>query len=460
MTLIEKQSLTDMKTAIDWVLAGHERGREFIPLISERYSMRYDRTALMQEASDYIRALASGDTTPAIPEFFNVPKKNSTEMRRVPHMCLLDKIALSWGTIRSWRMLYDTIAWTQALPAAIDHHHSLPADPANIDWIENFLPCYRSFTHRTDAAHASGYWIVHLDVRNFANNASFARTVDILRERGAPGAAISVLESYAQAWKDVMPGVPMGLACTDALLKLFMSDADCALFDAFGSNYFRYVDDMRILCASEDDAKTAVRKAATILEAHGMELNPRKTLLQDPYMRTKRLTQQFILHDTARSVQIDVKGHWAEPLYTRWIEPRLKSGETEGEIFRTIYKKTLYEMGERKNRSLISKASELLDQYREGGKYLMVYLARSMAGPPARHTIMKALTTENAGDTHHYEAFRRAGSLRMTYGLNARGLLPFIDGSDRPDYQRLFLDDAKRTLSATPVVIKNVSVAL
>lgn len=96
------------------------------------------------------------------------------------------------------------------------------------------------------------------------------------KQLGALGEAI--FEFYSQLLSAGGNGIPIGPASGHVLGQLVLQDVDSVLTGKYGDKYFRYVDDIVIVC-NENDADTAKRDIQDCIEQHGFTINADKTVV-------------------------------------------------------------------------------------------------------------------------------------------------------------------------------------
>src|SRR5439155_5168109 len=98
---------------------------------------------------------------------------------------------------------------------------------------------------------------------------------------GAPEDALSFLLKCLWAWAQPRRrGIPQGLSSSDLLAKLYLEPVDRQL-ERSGFEHIRYVDDYRIFCSDELEAKRALRKLTALLRHYGLNVGTPKTEIFD-----------------------------------------------------------------------------------------------------------------------------------------------------------------------------------
>lgn len=76
-------------------------------------------------------------------------------------------------------------------------------------------------------------------------------------------------------------GLPQNRDASSFLANVFMHEVDINMIDA-GFDYYRYMDDIKIICDSEHETRRALMKLTHLLRAKGLGLNSKKTEIHHP----------------------------------------------------------------------------------------------------------------------------------------------------------------------------------
>ncbi len=122
------------------------------------------------------------------------------------------------------------------------------------------------------------------DLKAFYPSANKEQVLSALKSRldkcdpklGTLGEAI--FEFYSQLLSAGGAGIPIGPASGHVLGQLVLQDVDSVLTSKYGANYFRYVDDIVIVC-NENDVDNAKQDIQICIEQHGFSINADKTVV-------------------------------------------------------------------------------------------------------------------------------------------------------------------------------------
>jgi RNA-directed DNA polymerase len=131
-------------------------------------------------------------------------------------------------------------------------------------------------------------WIVDADLKGYFDTIPKDRLMGRVEERIADSRVLALLRSYLD--QGVMEeltvhgpterGTPQGAVISPLLANIYLDPLDHGLASA-GLQMVRYADDFVILCRSEDEAKAALTRVQTWVQANGLTLHPDKTRIVD-----------------------------------------------------------------------------------------------------------------------------------------------------------------------------------
>lgn len=126
--------------------------------------------------------------------------------------------------------------------------------------------------------------VVVSDLKSFYPSANKEQVLSVLQSRlqqcdNQPGLPHeSIFQFFAQLLAANGNGIPIGPASGHVLGQLALHDVDSEMTSKYGSNYFRYVDDIAVVC-DVDDAGTVKQDIQRCVEQYGFSINADKTLV-------------------------------------------------------------------------------------------------------------------------------------------------------------------------------------
>ncbi len=144
----------------------------------------------------------------------------------------------------------------------------LSKDPNSIFFLQDWRSTYHQFQVRLARHLAAGnQWIAHFDLAAFYETISHRALQTIVAPSGGGNELWSLIREWLCVWTSeqggipVDHGIPQGPMASDFLAEVFLLPLDEAM-KRTGIPYIRYVDDIRVLAKSEEEA----RRAAIVLE--------------------------------------------------------------------------------------------------------------------------------------------------------------------------------------------------
>ena len=195
-------------------------------------------------------------------------------------------------------------------------------------------------------------YLVVTDLSNFFENISGAQIIAELEraiaEIMATGPeklqirnAISTLDHLLQQWTySGSHGLPQNRDASSFLSNILLSSVDRELAER-GYDYYRYVDDIRIIANSEMHAKRALQDLIRQLRRVGLNINASKTQILAPDTPNDRLVEHFPSQDTTTNAISYMWQSRSRRLVTRSVTyifnvltDCITSGETQSRQFR------------------------------------------------------------------------------------------------------------------------------
>jgi hypothetical protein len=155
------------------------------------------------------------------------------------------------------------------------------------------VPAWRDFVGAVDSATDSDTWLLSTDLTNYFDNINLPILKNTLlellpkvtgspSEKGQIRAHIDTLFDCLQSWTfEPTKGLPQNRDASSFLANLYMVKIDAAM-RAEGYEYFRYMDDIKIVCKSEHRARRALKTLIIHLRELGLAVNSKKTEIIKP----------------------------------------------------------------------------------------------------------------------------------------------------------------------------------
>ena len=142
---------------------------------------------------------------------------------------------------------------------------------------------------RVDALLQGGQsWVVDADLKSYFDTIPHARLLKMVGEKIGDGRVLALLESYlqqgvlegSQLAEAATEGTPQGAVISPLLANLYLDPLDHHVA-ACGHEMVRYADDFVVLCASREEAESALQTIQQWVAEAGLTLHPQKTRIVD-----------------------------------------------------------------------------------------------------------------------------------------------------------------------------------
>ena len=160
----------------------------------------------------------------------------------------------------------------------MDFSYRFRSDPANPEWLQSRFGGWQEFRTRSIQKIDEGSsFVVLADITAYYENVDLNLLISDLRQINAPNDILALLRSCLERWAQVPGrGIPQGQSPSDILGKLYLNNVDQNL-RAMGYTHFRYVDDIRIFCRTQVEAKKALVDLTKLLRKRGLNLQSAKS---------------------------------------------------------------------------------------------------------------------------------------------------------------------------------------
>jgi hypothetical protein len=212
---------------------------------------------------------------------FNLPKPNFT-LRYALEMSLQDRL-LFQGAAAALVPFFDScLHWT-----VFSHRYDSSGNSRG-SLFKPFVESWKNFNGGVRAAMKEDDVLVTTDVSNYYEHIEIPRLKDTFRnllpelqitadEKGHVRECLERLFEWLIEWSfSSARGIPQNRDASSFLANVYMVPVDRALV-ATGNSYFRYMDDIKIVCPDVLTARRALKTLIIALRERGLSVNARKT---------------------------------------------------------------------------------------------------------------------------------------------------------------------------------------
>jgi hypothetical protein len=171
--------------------------------------------------------------------------------------------------------IFSALEWSQGV---VDFSYQLTSNPNNADWFRSSFTCWNAFREKTLQKIRNGAsTIVVTDITAYYENIDIGILVSDLRQIGIDREIVNLLSVCLNRWAICNGrGIPQGMSASDVLGKVYLNNVDSVLRES-GFDHLRYVDDVRIFCRNDTEAKKALLLLTQLLRRRGLNLQSAKT---------------------------------------------------------------------------------------------------------------------------------------------------------------------------------------
>ena len=187
-----------------------------------------------------------------------------------------DNIVYSALVQECYSKILDQIEWAQN---SVDFAYIVTKENmTTADWYKSQLFGWNSFREKSLDKIKEGYqYGIVTDLTGFYDNIDIPILISDLRASGVDNEIVTELSKCLNRWTQVNnKGLPQSNSASDILAKLYLDNVDKGLKNA-GFVHLRYVDDIRIFCKNNSEAKRALIELTRLLRKRGLNLQSSKT---------------------------------------------------------------------------------------------------------------------------------------------------------------------------------------
>lgn len=171
--------------------------------------------------------------------------------------------------------IYEAVKWAQG---HVDFSYQISSNFANAEWIKNQFQGWNNFRIRSVKKIEEGArFVIMADISGYYDNIDIKCLLSDLRSTSVSQEIFDLISTCLNRWAQPEGrGIPQGYTPSDFLGKLYLNSIDLNL-KGMGFAHLRYVDDFRIFCRNEPEAKRAIMALNGLLRRRGLQLQSAKT---------------------------------------------------------------------------------------------------------------------------------------------------------------------------------------
>lgn len=224
-----------------------------------------------------------GQYVPARRDLLNIPKPNFT-LRYALETGLSDR-ALYHGFAAFLIPFFDRL-----IPWYVFSHRYNYRHPNERYMFQRAIPAWQDFVGAVRSAVDGDKVLLSTDIANYFENISLSylkqKLLEMIPEVEASGADkadirshIDLLFGCLEAWTyEPGKGLPQNRDASSFLANMYMRSVDLEMLRS-GFSYFRYMDDIKIVCSNVFEARRALKRLSVLLREIGLSINSKKTVI-------------------------------------------------------------------------------------------------------------------------------------------------------------------------------------
>ncbi|MEZ4414853.1 MAG: RNA-directed DNA polymerase [Gemmatimonadota bacterium] len=170
------------------------------------------------------------------------------------------------------------LEWADPPP---DYAYRLLTDHTRRDWFQPYFPRWKAFdADSLELIRGGREIVVTADIAGYYELIDLSTLRSDLNALGVDREALRLLETSLHRWARVpRRGIPQGFSPSDILGKLYLNAVDRAMADE-GFVHRRWVDDFRVFCEDEREARRALLRLTGLLGSRGLVVQSAKTRIR------------------------------------------------------------------------------------------------------------------------------------------------------------------------------------
>lgn len=363
--------------------------------------------------------IASGEFQPNSLHVCDVPKPGGA-IRPAGNLRLADQVIYSALVADALPQIKTAVQWGNPYP---DFAYRLRDNPQETSWFENFLRNWKAMTSYSLACIQEGFsHVVIADVAGYFEQVDIYTLRSDLNGLAINAETLQCLEKCLHRWAQVpRRGIPQGFSASDVLGKLYLNAIDSSLAGA-GYKHCRYVDDYRIFCNSNAEARRALLLLTKSLRHRGLVVQTAKTKILSAGDARQKFEDVPLAIDEVKDELLEKLNETANinstSLAITDIDTALKELESNEpvDLLAESYRKNFIESGSHFNKSLfrfllgrlgnagdhcaLEHALSILQEYPEETAAILSYISALDEVANVENTIIDYLDNENAVYTY------------------------------------------------------------
>lgn len=344
--------------------------------------------------------------------------KSDICIRRGSVLTIQDAFFYTYVVKKLYNKIYKQVEWTQG---KFDLSYKLQNLKHKNPWVPTGLTGWKEFPNKTCSLLEEGNfpYVIFLDIAACYDNINHRLLGKCLEDitSSKDRELVRKLMDALGIWnRDSGKGLPQGYTASDVLAKIYFEKIHKRFIDK-GIQHIRYVDDFRIFCLSEIDARKQMIAITEILSEYGFSIQTHKTELQTKEDAVKKINSSLIyIKKTIQKLKEDssykdISDEHLENLmdtpnseFTKILQKTFKDNFSSRKfVDKSLYHYLVSRLGKQKSTTCKRQVLHFIKTKPEETKYSLIYLTRLYYESKLPTKLVKFLIDHMESDKCFYE---------------------------------------------------------
>lgn len=360
--------------------------------------------------------------------------KSDICIRRGSVLTIQDAFFYTYAVKKLYQKIYKRVEWTQG---EFDLSYKLQNLKHKNPWVPTGLTGWKEFPNKTCSLlkEKDFPYVIFLDIAACYDNINhrllgqYLEDITNSKERELVRKLMDALGIWS---RDSGKGLPQGYTASDVLAKIYFEKIHKRFIDK-GIQHIRYVDDFRIFCNSEIEARKQMIEITEILSECGFSIQTHKTELQTKEDALKKInTSLIVIKNTIQKLKEDssykdISDENLEKLidtpnseFTKILQKTFKDNfNSKKFVDKSLYHYLVSRLGRQKSKVCKKQVLRIIQIKPEETKYSLIYLTKLYEGSPLPSSLVEFLINHMESDNCFYE-YQKYEILKFLYENKAK----------------------------------------
>ena len=355
--------------------------------------------------------------------------KSDICIRRGSVLTIQDAFFYTYIVKKLYKKIYKKVEWTQG---KLDFSYKLQNLKHKNPWVPTGLTGWKDFPNKTCSLleEKKFPYVIFLDIAACYDNINHRLLGKCLEDitNSKERELVRKLMDALGIWnRDSGKGLPQGYTASDVLAKIYFEKIHKRFIDK-GIQHIRYVDDFRIFCHSEIEARKQMIEITEILSEYGFSIQTHKTELQTKEEALKKInTSLVVIKDTIQKLKEDspykdISDEDLEKLmdtqnneFTKILQKTFEDNfNSKKFVDKSLYHYLVDRLGKQKSQTCKKQVLGFIKTKPEETKYSLIYLTNLYKESKLPPALINHLVKHMKSDNCFYE-YQKYEILKFLY---------------------------------------------